>query len=94
MAKVANRWMCSWGARCNLLGTGIKDGTCSVDLILVCGDFQAVRCASDLDHMVCPAKFKKIGDFADYHSGKKLAPVPTLFIGGNHEASNFLWENY
>ena len=22
----------------------------------------------------------------------KIAPIPTVFIGGNHEASNYLWE--
>ena len=27
-----------------------------------------------------------------YYSGEKVAPVLTLFIGGNHEASNHLWE--
>ncbi len=23
-----------------------------------------------------------------------MAPIPTLFIGGNHEAANYLWELY
>lgn len=27
-----------------------------------------------------------------YYSGEKQAPILTLFIGGNHEASNFLQE--
>ena len=27
-----------------------------------------------------------------YYTGEKIAPVPTIFIGGNHEASNYLWE--
>lgn len=27
-----------------------------------------------------------------YYSGEKVAPVMTLFVGGNHEASNHLWE--
>lgn len=27
-----------------------------------------------------------------YHSGEKTAPVLTIFIGGNHEASNYLQE--
>ena len=27
-----------------------------------------------------------------YYSGEKTAPVLTLFIGGNHEASNYLQE--
>ncbi len=35
-----------------------------------------------------------MGDFHEYHSGKLRAPVPTLFIGGNHEASNYLRELY
>jgi lariat debranching enzyme len=32
--------------------------------------------------------------FDDYVTGRKLAPVPTIFIGGNHEASNVLQELY
>lgn len=27
-----------------------------------------------------------------YYSGEKVAPIPTIFIGGNHEASNYLQE--
>lgn len=27
-----------------------------------------------------------------YYSGEKIAPVLTIFIGGNHEASNYLQE--
>ena len=27
-----------------------------------------------------------------YYSGEKVAPVLTIFIGGNHEASNYLQE--
>ena len=27
-----------------------------------------------------------------YYSGEKKAPVLTIFIGGNHEASNYLQE--
>ena len=42
--------------------------------------------------MACPPKYKKLGDFADYYKGVKIAPIPTIFIGGNHESSNFLWE--
>ena len=30
--------------------------------------------------------------FYKYYSGEKTAPVLTIFIGGNHEASNYLWE--
>lgn len=35
-----------------------------------------------------------LGGFHEYYSGKKAAPIPTVFIGGNHEASNYLWELY
>ena len=27
-----------------------------------------------------------------YYTGEKVAPLPTIVIGGNHEASNYLWE--
>lgn len=27
-----------------------------------------------------------------YYSGEKTAPILTIFIGGNHEASNYLQE--
>lgn len=35
--------------------------------------------------------FKKTNSFR-YYSGEKVAPVLTIFIGGNHEASNHLQE--
>jgi hypothetical protein len=41
-----------------------------------------------------PAKYRVLGDFADYYAGRKKAPVLTIFIGGNHEASNYLNELY
>ncbi|KAI9273712.1 lariat debranching enzyme, C-terminal domain-containing protein [Sporodiniella umbellata] len=65
-----------------------------VDLVLICGDFQAVRNESDLACMAVPNKYKKMGTFWKYYSGQKKAPYPTIFIGGNHEASNHLWELY
>lgn len=64
------------------------------DLLLVCGDFQAIRHARDLATLACPPKYRRMGDFADYWSGRRVAPVPTIFIGGNHEASRHLWELY
>lgn len=30
--------------------------------------------------------------FCRYYSGEKVAPILTIFIGGNHEASNYLQE--
>ncbi|PWA70492.1 Lariat debranching enzyme, C-terminal [Artemisia annua] len=35
-----------------------------------------------------------MNSFWKYFSGEKVAPFPTIFIGGNHEASNYLWELY
>ena len=32
--------------------------------------------------------------FHKYYSGQLIAPILTIFIGGNHEASNHLWELY
>ena len=44
--------------------------------------------------MACPAKYRHMGDFKDYYDGTFVAPVLTIFIGGNHEASNHLRELY
>jgi lariat debranching enzyme len=41
-----------------------------------------------------PEKYRRLGDFASYYNGNKRAPVLTIFIGGNHEASNYLHELY
>ncbi|KAI6248985.1 Lariat debranching enzyme [Erysiphe necator] len=64
----------------------------NVDLLIIGGDFQALRNASDLTVMACPVKYRKIGDFHSYYSGARKAPCLTIFVGGNHEASNHLWE--
>ncbi|POS85280.1 hypothetical protein EPUL_004030 [Erysiphe pulchra] len=42
--------------------------------------------------MACPVKYRRIGDFHSYYSGARKAPYLTIFVGGNHEASNHLWE--
>ncbi|XP_019398397.1 PREDICTED: lariat debranching enzyme isoform X2 [Crocodylus porosus] len=63
-----------------------------LDLLLCCGDFQAVRNEADLRCMAVPAKYRHMQAFHRYYSGEKKAPVLTIFIGGNHEASNHLQE--
>ncbi|KAL8953409.1 MAG: hypothetical protein Q9222_000722 [Ikaeria aurantiellina] len=65
-----------------------------VDLLIIGGDFQAVRNSFDLNAMSVPAKYRAIGDFHEYYSGARVAHYLTLFVGGNHEASNHLWELY
>ncbi|KAK7038006.1 DBR1-domain-containing protein [Favolaschia claudopus] len=66
----------------------------TVDLLLICGDFQAIRNHQDLQCMAVPDKYKQLGGFHEYYTGVKTAPVLTLVIGGNHEASNYMWELY
>jgi lariat debranching enzyme len=65
-----------------------------IDLLICCGDFQAIRNEYDLYCINMPRKYLSYKDFYKYYNGERVAPVPTLFIGGNHEASNYLWELY
>ncbi|RXW19075.1 hypothetical protein EST38_g6773 [Candolleomyces aberdarensis] len=65
-----------------------------VDLLLICGDFQAVRNWQDLACMAVPDKYKELADFHKYYTGERVAPILTIVIGGNHEASNYMWELY
>lgn len=44
--------------------------------------------------MAVPPKYRSIGDFHEYYSGARVAPYLTIFIGGNHEASNHMFELY
>ena len=63
-----------------------------IDLLICCGDFQSVRNYSDLECMACPAKYRALNTFYKYYTGEATAPCMTIFIGGNHEASNYLVE--
>ncbi|KAH7095722.1 lariat debranching enzyme [Paraphoma chrysanthemicola] len=65
-----------------------------VDLLIIGGDFQAVRNAMDLKAVSMPTKYYAMHDFHEYYSGMRNAPYLTIFIGGNHEASNYMWELY
>ncbi|KAF2706608.1 DBR1-domain-containing protein [Pleomassaria siparia CBS 279.74] len=65
-----------------------------VDLLIIGGDFQAVRNALDLKAVSMPSKYYAMHDFHEYYSGSRTAPYLTVFIGGNHEASNYMWELY
>ncbi|KAL2433269.1 Lariat debranching enzyme [Exophiala dermatitidis] len=66
----------------------------SVDLVIIGGDFQAVRNQYDLNVTAMPEKYRRMADFHEYYSGARAAPYLTIFIGGNHEASNHLFELY
>lgn len=65
-----------------------------VDVLIICGDFQATRNGPDVEVMSVPAKYRVLGDFHEYYSGARSAPYLTLFIGGNHEAASHLCELY
>lgn len=62
------------------------------EILLICGDFQALRSKDDFNSISTPEKYKRLGDFHNYYSGVEEAPILTIFIGGNHEASNYLHE--
>lgn len=63
-------------------------------MLLIGGDFQAVRNAADLNVMSVPAKYRDLADFHEFYSGVRTAPYLTLFVAGNHEAASHLWELY
>ena len=63
-----------------------------VDLLIIAGDFQAFRNLDDVETMACPPKYRRLGGFWRYYSGAAVAPVPTIFVGGNHEASAYMQE--
>lgn len=63
-----------------------------VQLLIICGDFQALRNETDLECMSVPKKYQQMGDFHRYYLLEKRAPVLTIFIGGNHESSLYMRE--
>lgn len=69
-----------------------QQGNFKTDLLLLCGDMQALRNRADLECLAVPQKYRQMGDFHRYYSGEKVAPVLTLVVGGNHEASNYMFE--
>ncbi|KAK0530919.1 lariat debranching enzyme [Tilletia horrida] len=64
------------------------------DVLLLCGDFQAIRNHADLHSLAVPDKYRQLGQFWKYYAGVKQAPLLTIVIGGNHEASNYMYELY
>ena len=65
------------------------------DFLIICGDFQSIRNTSDLNSISIPKKYlSDFGDFHKYYTQSLTAPILTIFIGGNHEASDYLRELY
>lgn len=73
----------------NTIYNSLKPDT---ELLIICGDFQALRNKRDLDTINVPEKYLRMGDFHEYYLGQKKAPVLTIFIGGNHECLLYLRE--
>ncbi len=65
-----------------------------IDLVLCTGDFESLIEKKDLNYLSCPDKYKHMGDFHLFYEGKYPIPFTTIFIGGNHEASNILDSNF
>jgi len=63
-----------------------------VELLLCCGDFECMRNVRDLETLACPPKYRALHAFHRYYKQEKTAPVLTIFVGGNHEASGYLQE--
>ncbi|KAJ7720835.1 lariat debranching enzyme, C-terminal domain-containing protein [Mycena metata] len=69
-----------------------KSGELPVELLLCCGDFQAIRNNADIYTMKAPSKYRLLRDFHNYYAGRKKAPMLTLVVGGNHEANSHMRE--
>ncbi|KAI3905320.1 hypothetical protein MKX01_040011 [Papaver californicum] len=63
-----------------------------IDLPIFCGDFRAVRNDRDLESLSAMPECRTMNSLWKYYSGQQVAPFPNIFTGGNHEASNYLWE--
>ena len=53
-----------------------------------------MRDGKDMEALECPQKYKEMGQFERYFKREKRAPILTIFVGGNHEASNLLRDLY
>lgn len=61
-----------------------------IDLLIILGDFQSIRDGQDFKSIAIPPKYQRLGDFISYYNNEIEAPVPTIFIGGNHESMRHL----
>ncbi len=58
-----------------------------LDVVLQVGDAQPIRDELDLSYLPVPKRYRALGDYALLDGPW---PIPTLFIGGNHEPFNVL----
>jgi hypothetical protein len=76
MVKLLNTWEAKIGQQ--------------LAFVLQVGDFEAQRHEADLTTTPGPKKYRKLGDFADFHTGQAVFPWSIWFIAGNHEPYGFL----
>ena len=55
---------------------------------------QSLRDKNDMKALECPDKYKELGQFHKFYNQELKAPILTIFVGGNHEASNYLRDLY
>uniref|UniRef100_A0A0G4HUX9 Calcineurin-like phosphoesterase domain-containing protein n=1 Tax=Chromera velia CCMP2878 TaxID=1169474 RepID=A0A0G4HUX9_9ALVE len=72
----------------------IQMGGDPIDLLIICGDFQAVRVWEDLEWVAIPQHHRKLGDFGKYYRQEVRPPCLTIFVGGNHECPHILGDLY
>jgi len=53
----------------NKIYSTIAESGVHVDLLLICGDFEAIRDRFDLMQMSVPPKYRDMGDFHEYFNG-------------------------
>ncbi|GIQ83828.1 hypothetical protein KIPB_005213 [Kipferlia bialata] len=63
-----------------------------VDLILACGDGKTFRSKFDMNYTAIPPRYRNMESFHELYNGGISLPVPCIYIGGNHDASLFLYE--
>jgi lariat debranching enzyme len=68
-------------------------GPINPDLILQLGDMCTIRNEEELISVSAPNKYRRMGDYPDYNTGKKNISFPTAFIAGNHENAAMLQEH-
>jgi Icc-related predicted phosphoesterase len=61
-----------------------------IAFVLQTGDFEPHRDDADVLTMAAPAKYKRAGDFPEFHAGRAALRWPVYFIGGNHEPYGYL----
>ena len=61
------------------------------DLIIVSGDTQTMRTEKDLESLACPPQYRLMHTFYKLYTGEIQMPVPTIVVGGNHEAMDWLF---